>query len=136
MSAAQRELASGKLVLDEPRPRVTRIAIHHRAKRGMLEQEILDVLAATVPTLTAECLIITGDGPYFSAAYDIEALHLPSPLGAADGLMAHPSNAALQEVERYPYPVLAALNGHTFGGGLELAMACDMRVAAGTATFA
>ena len=103
-SAAQRELASGKLMLDEPRPRVTRIAIRHRAKHGMLDQEILDVLAATVPTLTAECLIITGDGPYFSAGYDIEALHLPAPLGAADGLTAHPSNAACRRSSAIPTP--------------------------------
>ena len=136
MSRVRRELASGKLVLDEPRPGVTRIRINNPEKRGMLDQEILDALAATVPTLTAQCLILIGEGSHFSAGYDIEALHEEAPMGAADGLIAHPSNAALQAIERYPYPVLAALNGHTFGGGLELATACDLRVAASDARMA
>jgi enoyl-CoA hydratase/carnithine racemase len=136
MSRAQRALASGKLLLDEPRPGATRLTIHNPAKRGMLDQEILDALAMTVPTLTSKCLVITGEGRFFSAGYDIEALHEEPPKGAAGGLMAHPSNAALQAIERYPYPVIAALNGHTVGGGLEVAMACDLRVASGAATMA
>ena len=132
----RRELASGKLVLDEPRPGVSRITVNNADKRGMLDREILDALAGTLPTLTSQCLVLTGEGSHFSAGYDIEALHEQPPAGAAEGLVAHPSNAALEAIERYPYPVLAALNGHTFGGGLELAMACDLRVASRAATLA
>ena len=136
MSKAWRTLASGKLTLDEPRPGVARLTIRNADRRGVLDQEILDGLATTLPTLTSQCLVITGEGSFFSAGYDIAALHESPPSGAADGLTAHPSNATLQAIERYPYPVLAALNGDTFGGGLEVAMACDLRVASRAATVA
>ena len=136
MTLVRRELASGKLRLEEPTAGVTRITVRNRDKRGMLDQEILDALATTLPTLTAQCLIVTGEGNHFSAGYDIEALHERPPTGAAGGLLSHPSNAALQAIECYPYPVLAALNGHTVGGGLELAMACDLRVASRDASLA
>ena len=127
---------SEKLRFNKPRRGVGRLTIRNPKKRGMLDQEILDGLAATLSCFDVRCLVITGEGSHFSAGYDIATLHEPSPAGAADGLTAHPSNAALQAIEHYPYPVVAALNGRTFGGGLELAMACDLRVAASDVTLA
>jgi enoyl-CoA hydratase/carnithine racemase len=49
--------------------------------------------------------------------------------------VAHPFTAALEALEAYPYPTLAALNGHAICGGLELALACDFRVAETGARF-
>jgi enoyl-CoA hydratase/carnithine racemase len=77
-------------------------------------------------------VIVTGEHQTFSAGYDIGDLRDGSFEVSAERLVAHPFTAALEAIEAYPYPTLAALNGHTIGGGLELALACDLRIAAGT----
>jgi enoyl-CoA hydratase/carnithine racemase len=119
-------------VVDEPASGVTRLTISNPGKRGALDHAILDGFAKTMPSLDARCVIITGENEAFSAGYDIG--HLPDSVFAneAEKLIAHPFTAAIDAIEAYPYPTLAALNGHTIGGGLELALACDLRIAAGT----
>jgi len=85
-----------------------------------------------MPQLDARCVILTGEGETFSAGYDLGGLPDEMLPEEADKLVAHPFAAAIDAVESYPYPTLAALNGHTIGGGLELALACDLRIAAAT----
>jgi enoyl-CoA hydratase/carnithine racemase len=122
--------------VEEPAPCVTRLTISNPGKRGALDHAILDALATTLPRLEARCVIVTGEGSSFSAGYDIGHLRSDVRADEAERLVAHPFTAALEALEAYPYPTIAALNGHAIGGGLELALACDMRIAASTIALA
>ena len=124
------DLASGKLVMDEPAEGVVRLRIANPERRGALDHEILDALAETVPSLDAPCLLLTGTGKVFSAGYDLGNLEGQEFEQAAEKLVAHPFHSAIEALDAYPYPVVAALNGHAIGGGLELAVTCDIRMAA------
>jgi enoyl-CoA hydratase/carnithine racemase len=109
---------------------VARLTISNPDKRGALDHTILDALTATMPALDARCVIITGEGRAFSAGYDIGSFADETLAEDAEELIAHPFTAAIAAIEDYPYPTVAALNGHAIGGGLELALSCDLRVAA------
>ena len=74
--------------------------------------------------------MLTGTGPVFSAGYDLGNLEGREFEENAEKLVAHPFHSALEALEAFPYPVVAALNGHAIGGGLELALTCDIRIAA------
>jgi enoyl-CoA hydratase/carnithine racemase len=125
-----------KLQLDEPAEGVARLTISNPDRRGALDQELLDALAEHARTLDARCLVIRGSGTVFSAGYDIGDLEGSSFEESAERLVAHPFHAALEALEAYPYPVVGQINGHAIGGGLELALTCDIRVAATSARFA
>jgi enoyl-CoA hydratase/carnithine racemase len=119
-----------KLQLDHPAESVARLTISNPERRGALDHEILDTLAAHARTLDARCLLIRGSGPVFSAGYDIGNLEDGRFEESAERLVAHPFHDAIEALDAYAYPVVAALNGHAIGGGLELALTCDIRVAA------
>jgi enoyl-CoA hydratase/carnithine racemase len=133
-SAPTRELAAGKLRLDWPAEHVVRLTIANPAKRNALDHPILDAITASLRELARQdevhCVIVTGAHGMFSAGYEIGEITDGSFQEEAERLVAHPFTEAIEALESHPYPTLAALPGHTIGGGLELALACDLRVAA------
>jgi enoyl-CoA hydratase/carnithine racemase len=125
-----RELADGKLLIDEPTAGVVRLTICNPAKRNALDHPILDAITATLAAPSdARCLMITGAHGMFSAGYDIGEIPEAEFEERAERLVAHPFTEAIDALEAFPHPTLAVLPGHTIGGGLELALACDLRIA-------
>ena len=134
VSAPPQELADGKLLIDEPAQGVVRLTISNPAKRNALDHPILDAISATLTRLSdpagdARCVIVTGANGMFSAGYDIGEIPDEEFEERAERLVAHPFTEAIDALEAFPWPTLAMLPGHTIGGGLEVALACDMRVA-------
>lgn len=130
-------LAGGKLLLDRPAEAVARLRITNPERRNALDHEILDAIAETLPQLDrgieTRCLLITGEPPVFSAGYDIAAIPEETFERDAEALVAHPFHAAMEAVSHHPWPTVAAVNGHCLGGGLELAITCDIRICAASA---
>lgn len=128
------ELAGGKLVLDHPAEAVVRLRISSPEKRNALDHDVLGALAETVPRLDrgieVRCLLITGQPPVFSAGYDIGSIARETFERDAEALVAHPYHAAMEKLAAFPWPTIAGINGHCLGGGLELAVTCDLRICA------
>ena len=96
--------------------------------------ELLDRLELDRST---RAIVVTGAGRAFSAGADISAFQPHVKAGPTEAV-AHflrPGQRMTRRVEAFPKPIIAAVNGLAFGGGCELAMACDVRIAAFSATF-
>jgi enoyl-CoA hydratase/carnithine racemase len=124
----------GELLVDRPADAVARLTISNPGKQNALDHAILDSISSTLPGLAegieSRCVLITGEGGTFSAGYDIGGIPDDTFEEDAEALVAHPFHAAMEAISAHPYPVVAAIDGHCLGGGLELAVRCDLRVCA------
>ena len=121
---------AGELISDRPADGVLRLAISNPAKRNALDQSILDALTHELQSLQdVRCVILTGRSRMFSSGYDISEIPVEQFSQEAEKLVAHPFCEALAALDDADIPTLAALCGATIGGGLELALACDLRLA-------
>ncbi len=122
---------AGELLLDRPADGVLRLTISNPAKRNALDHAILDAITTAMDDLgDARAVLLTGADGMFSSGYDIGDIADDVFAEEAERLVAHPFADALEALYGCDIPTVAALPGHTIGGGLELALACDLRVAA------
>jgi enoyl-CoA hydratase/carnithine racemase len=106
-SAPPRELADGKLLIDEPADGVIRLTISNPAKRNALDHPILDAISATLGELSAtsspaRCVMVTGAHGMFSAGYDIGEIPDDEFEERAERLVAHPFTQAIDALEAFP----------------------------------
>jgi enoyl-CoA hydratase/carnithine racemase len=120
----------GQLHIDTPADGVLRLTISNPAKRNALDHTILDGIAHAVRDADARCIVLTGEHGMFSSGYDIGDIPEDVFAEKAEKLVAHPFTSAIDALDATDLPTIAALPGHTIGGGLELALACDLRIAA------
>ena len=113
------------------------ITIDREKSLNALNPEVLADLEAVVDAIDADktrCVIVTGAGKKaFVAGADIGAM---STMGPAEGrAFSANGNDVFRKIEKLPMPVIAAINGYALGGGCELSLSCDIRIAADNAVF-
>jgi enoyl-CoA hydratase/carnithine racemase len=97
-----------------------------------LERELQDALGGE-PLRSSACVVFVGSGRAFSAGADISEFSDRAPERVLDYYRT--TGAVYEQVASLPQPTLAAIHGYCLGGGLELALATDLRIADSTAAF-
>jgi enoyl-CoA hydratase len=119
MIELERSSAGGTVVLSRARPPV-----------NALDLELLESISAGFEAALAEeaaAIVVTGKGRCFSAGIDVKLTPTYTPEQRRAAIRA--INRMVSVIHGAPVPVVAAVNGHAMGGGLVLALACDMRLA-------
>lgn len=118
---------------------VATVTLNRPDKLNALTPAMLDALDAAVGALeqnrAVRVVLLTGTGRAFCVGADIHAWSALEPLDMWRQWIRH-GHRVFERVAHLPQPVIAVLNGYTFGGGLELALAADLRLAADTVELA
>ncbi|MFO1173526.1 MAG: enoyl-CoA hydratase/isomerase family protein [Hyphomicrobiaceae bacterium] len=120
------------LLVDRPRPGVLHLRLNRPSKLNAITDSMLDDLSASLAAAESDtavrAVVLSGEGRAFCAGADIGGLHASDPAtfrATIDRFMAF--SAAMQAFSK---PVIAALHGYVMAGGFELAVLCDVRIAA------
>jgi enoyl-CoA hydratase/carnithine racemase len=127
------------IVTAENRDAVRHIVLNRPEKRNAMSQELLlalgEALRAAGDDATVDCVVLRGEGSVFSAGVDLSELAA----FAGDLNVLRPFRnvflACANLCEAMTKPVVCAIQGGCFGGALEVALGCDLRIAADGAQF-
>ncbi|HEX3034475.1 MAG TPA: enoyl-CoA hydratase-related protein [Thermodesulfobacteriota bacterium] len=130
---------TGELIIEE-KDRICTITLNRPEKRNSLTPTMLLEIASGLKRIkdegNARCTVIRGSGDKaFSSGYDISAIGKLKDDMMRDYTGNHPLIIAAKAIENFPYPVIAMINGHAFGGGLEITLSCDLRISVDSALF-
>ena len=117
-------------LIAEEKGAICTLTFNRPEKRNLLTPAMLLELSEQLDRLRdgkkVRCVVIRGSGEKaFSSGYDINAIGENDMIRHHEG--DHPLGRALRTIESFPYPVIAMMNGHAFGAGLEVAVTCDLR---------
>jgi enoyl-CoA hydratase/carnithine racemase len=117
---------------------VATITLNRPEKRNALSIAVRDLVSDALDELAAieavRCVVLTGAGAVFCAGFDLAEFRVEDP-GFQTKLWAS-SDRFHRTVLCFPLPLIASLNGPALAGGFDLAVMCDLRIAADTTRFA
>lgn len=131
-------MSAQEVVTVERREAIAVVRVNRPEKLNALNAETVDALGRSFARLRDDDdvrgVILTGAGEKaFVAGADIQELARMDPLSGV--AVSRQGQRVLLEIERFPKPVVAAVNGYALGGGCELALACHLRLASENARF-
>ena len=122
-----------RAVLYEGADRIGMISLNRPDHRNAMTPELLDAFSEAIAEARGDqeirCLVITGRGPCFSAGADLRSSMQRSDSGKPSRDASFAMYEPFLQVLDIEVPVIAAMNGHTVGGGFGLSLLADIRVA-------